>query len=175
MKNIKLVIPKLEDYYYEQKLENDPDTMSYNAGYDVNYYGYHYGTGCIDFPSERFELVYNKRIKENRYFAYIKDTNLNEYVGYVNYQFVDGVYDCGIVIESKYRGKGYSKDALRLLVKEANKNGIDYLYDTFEKERKNTLKVFTDIGFEIYEEKKWKKFGSYVDGVVVRIKTDKVR
>ena len=41
MKNIELVIPKLNQYSYEQKLESDPKTMSYNAGYDVTYFGYH--------------------------------------------------------------------------------------------------------------------------------------
>ena len=29
----------------------------------------------------------------------------------------DDIYECGVLIESKYRGKGYSKDALRLLIK----------------------------------------------------------
>lgn len=49
IKNIELVVPKLEEYYYEQKLEEDPNTMSYNNGYNVSYEGYHYDTGCIDF------------------------------------------------------------------------------------------------------------------------------
>ena len=176
MKNIKLVIPKLREYSYEQKLENDSNTMSYNAGYDVSYYGYHYDTGCIDFPEEKWKDTYEKRIKENKYFAYIKDCSMNKYVGYVNYQYNknDDIYECGVLIEYKYRGKDYSKDALRLLVKEANKNGIDYLYDTFEKDRENALKTFIDVGFEIYKESTWKKFNKNVDGVIVRIKTDKV-
>ena len=50
MKNICLYIPKLNDYWYEEKVQSDPLTMSYNAGYDVSYYGYHYDTGFIDFP-----------------------------------------------------------------------------------------------------------------------------
>lgn len=176
MKNIELVIPKLNQYSYEQKLESDPKTMSYNAGYDVSYFGYHYNTGCIDFPKEKWRDTYNKRINENKYFAYIKDCTINRYVGYVNYQYNknDDIYECGVLIESKYRGKGYSKDALRLLIKEANKNGIEYLYDTFEKDRENTLKAFLDIGFEVYKETTWKKFDDIVDGVIVRIKTDKI-
>ena len=176
MKNIELVIPKLNQYSYEQKLESDPKTMSYNAGYDVSYFGYHYNTGCIDFPKEKWRDTYNKRINENKYFAYIKDCTINRYVGYVNYQYNknDDIYECGVLIESKYRGKGYSKDALRLLIKEANKNGIEYLYDTFEKDRENTLKAFLDIGFEVYKETTWKKFDNIVDGVIVRIKTDKI-
>lgn len=176
MKNIELVVPKIRNYYYEQKLEKDPNTMSYNAGYDVSYSGYHYETGCIDFPKEKWKSTYEKRKKEKQYFAYIKDWSINRYVGYVNYQYNkdDDIYECGVLIEYKYRGKGYAKDALRLLVKEAYKNNIDYLYDTFEKDRKNTLQMFLDIGFEIHKESTWKKFDKNVDGVIVKIKTDKV-
>ena len=61
-RNISLYIPRLEDLWYEAKLQSDPNTMSYNAGYDVSYFGYHYDTGCIDFPKERWEEVYDKRL-----------------------------------------------------------------------------------------------------------------
>ena len=71
MKNIILYVPSLEDYWYEQKIQADPLSMDYNAGYDVSYYGYHYDTGCIDFPKERWKETYDRRIRENRYFAYI--------------------------------------------------------------------------------------------------------
>lgn len=149
MKNIELVVPKLEDYYYEKKLEEDPKTMGYNAGYDVCYDGYHYETGCIDFPKNKWKECYENRIKENKYFSYIKDNDINDYIGYVNYQYnkSENIYECGVLIEYKYRGKGYSKEALKLLVLEARKNNIDYLYDTFEIDRGNTLNVFKSIGF----------------------------
>lgn len=176
VKNIELVIPKLEEYSYEEKLEKDPNTMSYNAGYNVTYSGYHYDTGCIDFTVDKWKNVYDKRIKENRYFAYIKDIDINEYVGYANYQYdkEQNIYECGILIEYKYRGKGYSKDALKLLIREAYNNGIEYLYDTFEKDRENALKLFLDVGFEIYKEETWKKFNKDVSGIIVRIKTDNI-
>lgn len=176
MKNIELVVPKLNMYKYEQKLESDPNTMSYNAGYDVMYSGYHYNTGCIDFPKEKWKETYNKRLKENIFFAYIKDCNINRYVGYVNYHYNknNNKYECGIVIQYKYRNKGYSKDALRLLIKVANQNGIKYLYDTFEEDRNYTLKTFIDVGFKIYKNKIWKKFDKKVNGVIVRINTNKI-
>ena len=106
-KNIDLYVPLLEDYWYEQKIQADPLSMDYNAGYDVSYYGYHYDTGCIDFPEERWKETYEKRIRENRYFAYIKDNDINEYVGYVNYHYNknDNRYEYGIVIEFKYGEK----------------------------------------------------------------------
>ena len=159
MKNISLYVPKLEDYSYEAKLQSDPKTMSYNAGYNVSYYGYHYDTGCIDFPKEKWEETYNKRINENKYFAYIKDNDINEYIGYVNYHYNknEDRYYCGILIESKYRGKGYSKEGLKLLIEEAKKNNIKELYDNFEINRDNTLKTFESVGFKIEEYQTWKK------------------
>ena len=176
-KNLILVEPKLEEYSYEQKLLSNPDTMSYNAGYDVSYDGYNYDTGCIDFPKSKWINDFEKRKDKDRFFAYIKDIELNEYVGYVNYHYNknDNRYECGIVIEGKYRNKGYSKIGLKLLCEKAFKNGINELYDNFEKDRENTLKVFESIGFKIIEETKWKKFGEYVDGVVVCIKKEDFR
>ena len=41
-----------------------------------------------------------------------------------------------------YRGNCYSRPALRLMINEAYNNGIDYLYDTFEVDRGNTLNIF---------------------------------
>ena len=171
MKNISLYVPQLKDYYYQEKIQSDALTMSYNAGYDVSYYGYHYDTGCIDFPNSRWNEVYEKRINENRYFAYIKDNGINEYIGYVyyNYNNEENRYECGILIEHKYRSKGYSKPSLMLLIEEARKNGIKELYDNFEIDRDNSLKLFLDVGFKIVEEKTWKKFDKEVKGVIVKI------
>jgi len=169
--DICLYVPKLKDYWYEEKIESDSLTMDYNAGYDVSYYGYHYDTGCIDFPIEKWNDVFNKRKEENRFFAYIKDNKINEYVGYVNYQYNknNNRFECGILIESKYRNKGYSKIALKLLCDIAKKNGIKELYDTFELERTNVLKLFQEVGFEIVEELPLEKFGKKVQGVLVKI------
>ena len=171
MKNIILYVPALEDYWYEQKVQSDPLTMSYNAGYNVSYDGYHYDTGCIDFPKEKWKETLEKRVNENRYFAYIKDDDINEYVGYVNYHYNknNNRYECGIVIESKYRGKGYSETALKMLCDVARDNGVKELYDSFELDRNNTLNIFKSVGFEIIQEQSWKKFKSEVNGVLVKI------
>ena len=160
MNNISLYVPKLEDYWYEAKIQSDQQSMSYNAGYDVSYYGYHYDTGCIDFPKERWKDTYNKRKDENRYVGYV----------YYHYNKNDDRYECGIVIEFKYRGKGYSKIALQLLCEEARKKEVKELYDNFEINRENTLAVFKKVGFEVVEKQTWKKFGKDVDGVLVRFK-----
>ena len=165
---LSLYVPEVKDYWYEQKLQSDPRTMEYNAGYDVSYYGYHYDTGCIDFPESKWQESYDKRKNENRYFAYLKDLNTNEFVGYVNYHFnkSNNRYECGIVIESIHRGKGYAKEGLKLLIDKAKSDGITALYDNFESNRPN-IKIFEDLGFKIIEQTKWKKFDKEVDGIIV--------
>jgi RimJ/RimL family protein N-acetyltransferase len=170
MKNICLYIPELDDYWYEEKIQSDPLTMSYNAGYDVSYYGYHYDTGCIDFPEEKWQEKKEKRKKDNSYFAYIKDKDIDSFVGYVNYQYNidEDRYECGIVIEHQFRGKGYAKKALELLCNVAKKNGVKELYDNFEIDRGNTLDLFKSVGFEVVKEQSWKKFGKNAKGVLVR-------
>jgi L-amino acid N-acyltransferase YncA len=170
MKNICLYIPKLDDYWYEEKIQSDPLTMSYNAGYDVSYYGYHYDTGCIDFPEEKWQEKKEKRKKDNSYFAYIKDKDIDSFVGYVNYQYNkdEDRYECGIVIEHQFRGNGYAKKALELLCNVAKKNGVKELYDNFEIDRGNTLDLFKSVGFEVVKEQSWKKFGKNAKGVLVR-------
>lgn len=175
MKNIELVIPKLNEYSYEQKIYKDTKTMAYNAGYSVNYEGYHYNTGCIDFKKNKWKEIYNKRQNEKNYFSYIKECNINKYIGYVSYWHneTNNIYECDILIEHQYRGKGYSKDALKLLVKKANENDIEYLYDTFEKTRKNAQKLFLDVGFEVYKKTTLKKFNKTLESITYRIKTSK--
>jgi len=87
----------------------------------------------------------------------------------VNYHFNknDNRYECGIVIEDIHRGKGYSKEGLKLLCEKAKAGGISSLYDNFEKDRSN-IKAFEALGFKIIEETTWKKFGKDVAGIIVK-------
>lgn len=169
MNRLEIYIPNLEDYWYEQKLQNDPKTMSYNAGWNVSYDGYHYDTGCIDFPKEKWESTFEKRKDCNKFFAYLKDIEKDEFVGYINYHYNknDDRYECGIVIENKYRGKGFAKEGLKLLCEEAKKNGVKSLYDNFEKNREGN-KIFSDVGFKIVDKYICEKFNNDIEMIVVR-------
>ncbi len=168
---LSLYIPELKDYWYEENLLSDKGTMNYNAGYDVSYSGYHYETGCIDFKEEKWKKKFNKRKEKNTFFAYLKENIKNEFVGYVNYQYneKDNRYECGIVIEKSKRKKGYAKEGLKLLCNYAKEQGINSLYDNFEINRENTLKVFESVGFKVIEKTTWKKFNKEVEGVIVKI------
>ena len=59
MEELKLYIPKPEDLWFYRQMMSDPETMSYNAGWDVNYPGYHRDTGCIDCPDEALANWYD--------------------------------------------------------------------------------------------------------------------
>lgn len=170
MHNIEFYVPEIKDYWYEKKLENDKDTMSYNIGYDVSYSGYDYDTGCISFNEDRWESTYQKRKSKDIFFAYIKDLDLDKFVGYVNYYYLqtEKRYMCGVVIEYKYRRCKYGYDALKLLCERAKENGIKALYDDFELDRVSALNLFLSLGFEVVEHKKWKKLGKELEGVIVR-------
>lgn len=165
---LKLKIPKLDDYWYEEKLQSDPKTMSYNAGWNVNYYGYHYDTGCIDFPKSRWKEAYEKRQKEDMHFFYIYDSEIDSYVGYCHYKYNKDKNRCdiGMLIEDKYRGKGYGKQGLILLATNAFNNGIDKIYDSIEYSRKNTIKMFKSIGFKEVEEESYIRFNKEEKGAL---------
>ena len=55
----------------------------------------------------------------------------------------------GILIQSKYRGNGYSYEALMQLEKVAfEENGIDELHDEIPFERVNAINLFKKAGFK---------------------------
>ena len=90
-------------------------------------------------------------------------------MGYCCYYLENGQYQCGVVIERKYRHQGYGRKGLELLIQKAKENEkIKSLYDCFEVDR-GCLNLFLSLGFEIVERTKWQKFSKEVDGVVVKL------
>ena len=168
---VSLYTPKLDDYWYEKKLDMDPKTMEYNRGYDIKNPYYNYDDGTIIFNEDRWKEMHDRRKNNNEFFAYIKTNSDKKYVGTCNYKYdkESNRYECGVVIQHSKRGNGYSKLALQLLCNHAFNNGVDELYDKFELDRKEALNLFLSVGFKVDKQTKWKKFGKDVDGVVVKI------
>ena len=163
--------PNLDEYWYEQKLLSDPLTMEYNAGWEVSYDGYDYQTGCINFPEEKWEFDFNRRKKNNRYFAYIINKENDEFVGKVNFQYneKEKKYYCGVVIEAYHRGKGYGKEALKLLCEVAKtKYNITSFTDSFEETRIAAIRVFESVGFKVVNKYKSTRFKKEVEIVEVQ-------
>lgn len=157
MSRLCLHVPELNEFWYRKKLMEDPETMSYNRGYDLDFAGYDKETGCIAFPEEEWKSCYNYFVgnEPERFYAYLVNTENGEFVGEVNVHKSVGHdwYDMGIVIEAKHRGKGYANEGLRLLLHHAFIDmGAMAVHNSFEKSRNAALKAHEHAGFCKYRE-----------------------
>lgn len=170
-KQIELYLPNFEELSFRQQCLEDPKTMEYNAGYEVSYEGYHYNSGCIDFAKERWQEWYDRKMKNQQfYYAYIKDKTTNKFVGHVNFSISGQSASMGIVIKSEFRGKGYMRPALNLLIAEAKRRGVKFLTDNVPYSRKEAIRVFLDMGFKVKGEEVLKKFNK--DEIVAKLELE---
>lgn len=152
---LELYIPKFEELDFHQFLLSDPDTMSYNAPWFPP-------NGCMEFPGEKWEQWYERWINQepDRFYAYLQRTGDNAFVGDVNFYYnkADDWWDMGIVILAKERGKGYSKQGLKLLLDRAFEvNEVSLLHNSFERTREAAYHIHKMYGF---------KEGNSEDGII---------
>lgn len=154
---LSLHVPTYEELGYRQKIMQDPDTMSYNKGYDLNFDGYDKATGCITFPEHKWMDWYTYFIGQepHRFYAYVVQESDGEFIGEVNLHISSNAcwYEMGIVLEAKYRGKGYAVAALRLLLQHAfEKMNAEAVHNKFEEERSSAVQTHLSAGFTIYRQ-----------------------
>ena len=146
-----LHVPSVRELGYREKILSDPDTMSYNRGYDLGFEGYHRDTGCIDFPESEWQDWHAWFIgrEPERFYAYVQKREDSAFVGEVNlHRNRDAQYDMGIVIEAGHRGNGYGEEALGLLLQYAFETmKADAVRNDFEEERDAALKAHLACGF----------------------------
>lgn len=126
--------------------------MSYNKGYDMSFDAYDKKTGTIAFPKDEWEEWYTYFIDREplRFYAYIVRKSDNAFIGEVNIHKNEGEdwYEMGVILEAKYRGMGYSEEALRLLLKHAFEElNADSVRNDFEAERTAALHIHLKVGF----------------------------
>ncbi len=152
---IRLHVPTYEELLYREMLLADPQTMSYNRGYDIDSRNYDKSTGAIRFPRSEWKDWYEYFVgqKTERYYAYIECDG--EFVGEVNLHKSKperNVFDMGIVVEAKHRGKGIAKAALIKLLEVAfTEYGIDAVENEFEPTRHAALNLHKSAGFKVIE------------------------
>ncbi len=145
MNKIELHIPKENELEYRRHLISDKETMNYNIGYGDD------GTGCYYQTIEQVKEWYkNWNNGTDNYYAYIirkeDDTTIGEVD--IHWSAYCHKHIIGIVIEAKYRGKGYAEDALNLLCDVAfDELKLDKIYDDFPATRTAAERVFSQIGF----------------------------
>ncbi len=150
---LELYIPKLEDLWFYQKMMADPETMAYNAGWNLDFEGYHNDTGCIDYHDEVLPGWHARWVGQEpaRFYAYIQRSCDGTWIGDVNFHYnaEKDWYDMGIVIYAPYRGKGYALPALKLLLDRAFRVcGVSRLHNDFETTRDAAWAVHRKAGFK---------------------------
>lgn len=150
---IELYVPEKADLWFRKELLSDPETMGYNKGYALGFPEYHNDTGCIDFPEKNWDGWYKKWVhaQPERFYAYLRRKSDGAFLGEVNlYQKgPTGWYEMGIVLHSRYRGQGYSKEGIKLLLHYAFESmGAATVSNEFETSRKAAWRIHEAAGFE---------------------------
>ncbi len=147
-----LHLPTVDEMWFRQVMEADPVTMAYNAGWDVSYFGYHPDTGCIDFPENQWAEEQARLVghEPERFYAYVREKGAGAFVGEVNFHRIQGHgwYDMGVLLYAPFRGRGYGRAALELLLERAFVTcGADRMRNEFEASRDAGLAVHVAAGF----------------------------
>lgn len=147
-----LYVPKRADLWFRRELLSDPETMSYNRGCGLELPEYHNDTGCIDFPEGNWDGWAARwlRREPERYYAYLRRKSDGAFLGEVNLYRAEtpGWYNIGIVLHSRYRGLGYSREGLDLLLETAFEDlGAAGVQNNFEKTRKAAWQLHLAAGF----------------------------
>ena len=150
--SLELYVPRTAaDMAFRRAMMEDPDTMAYNAGWEVSYPGYHRDTGCIDFPESKWEADFARLTRQGpgQFYAYLREKTSGAFVGEVSFHPGEGPWsELGVVLHAPYKGRGYGRAALALLARKAFEDlGLPALRNTFEPERTAALAIHKAVGF----------------------------
>jgi len=164
---LELHIPTVEDMWFTQALQEDAETMRYNAGWGISFDGYHPDTGCIDFPRENWAEKHGQWVgkEPERFYAFVRERKSGRFVCEVNYHYTpeNNWWDMGILVYAPYRGRSYGLRALELLLYRAFiVDGIDRLHNDFEDTRSAALAIHRKAGFREVGESRMTRFGESV-------------
>ena len=165
---LELYVPELKDMWFVQQMQQSPETMAYNAGWEVSYNGYHPDTGCIDFPEEEWPEKYAVLVghEPESFYALVRQKPDGQFVGEVNFHYApeEDWWDMGVLIHAPFRGKGYGHMALELLLRKAFVDcGIARLHNDFETTRDAGLSIHLAAGFKPCGKTQWTRFGRPIE------------
>ena len=164
MLNLTLIVPQKDDLWFKKEIKEDPSTMDYNAGYDLNFSGYNRENGTIQTNLQELEDVWSKHWIGNEptnFYYYTK--NNNEFVGeiYAKFDAQLNAHEIGIVIKAEHRRKGIATPAINLLCQKLKEYGIKKLYHELPSSRHAAIKADINNGFILIKDNidGIKKFG----------------
>ena len=150
-----LEIPTKETLYFKKEIKEDPNTMDYNAGYDLSFNGYNRDDGTIATDMKELEDIWSKRWIGNEpinFYYFIRYNNSLVGEIYAKQDLERDSYEIGIVIKGEFRGEGIATPAIRLLCEKLKEYGIKKLYHELPMSRKGAIKADTNNGFKIIKE-----------------------
>src|SRR5699024_9737904 len=108
---------------FAQRMYADPETMAYNAGWDVPSASYHPDTGCIDFPESQWgkKLAGSVGREPERFYAFLREKKTGEFVGEVNFHYTPsaGWHDMRVVAYAPCRRRSDGNEGMALLLRRA--------------------------------------------------------
>lgn len=140
MEKIQLYRPAPEELWFRQRLLGDPETMAYNRAYG----------GTIPFPRERWAPWYERWVErpEGRFYRYLREFSGGRFVGEAAYHWDEelGEFICDVIVEARYRGRGYGRQGLALLCEAARERGVVRLCDNIALDNPS-VSLFLSMGF----------------------------
>lgn len=137
---LKFVKPSYEELSFRQELLADPATMSYNEKWG----------GTISFSEDQWQDWYDWWIANpgEDFYRYLYSTELKSFVGEAGYHFDEefNCFICDIIIKHCYRGQGFGREGLALLLAAAKENGISVIYDNIAADNP-AIALFLQFGF----------------------------
>ena len=99
-----------------------------------------------------------KKMKQLRLVITSKDNNPLGFIDLFDFDLQNKHAGVSIVISEKYRGKGYGKEALSVLMDYSfNKLGLHQLYSNVLEDNSVSIRLFESVGFEkVGLKKKWR-------------------
>lgn len=171
MEKLELYSPKIEDLWFKKLLNEDPKTMDYNRGYDLDFEGYNRNDGTIKtdikyLKEKRSKIYINNKPFKYYYFIEFNDKFIGDIYSKLNKEI--NSYEIGIVILGDYRGLHLATPSIKLLCEILKEEGVKNLYHELPDSRKSALKADLNNGFKIVKEnykdslKKFDKFENLV-------------
>ena len=170
---LSLYLPGVEDFWFRQTMEADPATMAYNAGWEVHAPGYHPDTGCVDLPRENWQAERDRLVGHGpeRFYAYLQRGMDGAFVGEVNFHPAGpDAWGMGVLLYAPFRGKGYGRKALGLLLERAFLTGrVPKLQNGFEAGRDAALAIHRAAGFRQVGTERCRRFGRETEILVLEL------
>ncbi len=130
--------PRYEDLWFREMMLSDPETMAYNRAWG----------GTISFAEERWGQWFSRWVEpgtDGFFYRYLAD-DMGRFVGEVAYHLEDVRCMADVIVHAPFRGRGYGREGLELLLNSAREHGFSAIYDDISADNPS-ISLFKKTGF----------------------------